>query len=467
MNDTSTAALLKHQTYGVIGAGKSGLAAVRLLLDRGKKVIIFDDKAPAGDPRFDEFKQADVELRLGPNAAALGEVDALIVSPGIACNHRLLVEAEQRGLPMRGEIELGFLAAGGPRTVAITGTNGKTTVTMLIESILRDAGMDAIACGNIGHAYCDAILEAGNKVGEKIFVAEISSFQLETIEHFAPEVALILNITADHLDRHETMEGYAAAKARITHNQLADQTLVINQDDPNCLAIGLKSRARVRHFSLKRPVEDGAFIDGDLVYLAWPERRARRLMAMDELQLIGLHNVSNAMAAACAAEALGVERESIAASLAAFQSAPHRMELVGTLDGVRYVNDSKATNLGAMLQAIECFGGGLHLIAGGRDKNSPFASVVRQLEGRVNSIYLIGEAAQPMRAAWSQRLDCVDCGTLDKALETARDRARDGDVILLSPGCASFDQFNSYAHRGDTFREWVQTRTLTTTPDGD
>jgi UDP-N-acetylmuramoylalanine--D-glutamate ligase len=453
---------LQHERYAVLGAGRSGMAACRLLLARGKNVLLLDEAADPAREDLQPLADAGVALRFGPlpdPAASLADRQAVVVSPGFAWDHPLQQAARAAGIPARSELELGWLCRDGARIVGITGTNGKTTVTMLVERILRDAGRSAVAAGNIGLALCDAVLQAGDGLDQTDFAVEVSSFQLETTEFFTPHVAIVLNVTADHLDRHGSMEAYARAKQRLTDGQGPDDVLVVNQDDAACLAIAQATRARVRRFSLTRPVEDGAWLDGDVIQFAQPGRRPRRLMAMDELLMIGLHNVANAMAAACACQALGVERETIADSLRAFQAAPHRLQPAGEIDGVLFVNDSKATNLDAMLQAIDSFeAGGLLLIAGGRDKNSPLESAAVRLGRRVKEALLIGEAAGPMERAWGASLPCRQCGTLENALQVATDRAEPGDVVLLSPGCASFDQFKSYAHRGESFMEWVRAR---------
>ena len=451
------APFLHHERYGILGAGRSGLAAAHLLLDLNKQVTLFDDAADPASPGATALAARGASIRFGaPQVAQLAGIEALIVSPGIPSRHALLQEAVRLSLPQLGELELGWLMAGDARFAAITGTNGKTTVTMLVEKIFQDAGLRGISAGNIGLPLCDAVREAGEAIDQTYCSLEVSSFQLDTCEQFSPEVAVILNVTPDHLDRHPTMDDYARAKERVTLNQGPEQTLVVNQDDAYCLQIAARARARVKRFSLERPVEDGAWLDGDLIMLAQPGRKPYRLMSMDDLQMVGMHNVANAMAAACVAEAFGLDRKRLAQSLAEFKAAPHRMEIIAVKDGVTYIDDSKATNIDAMQRAIESFAQGIHLIAGGRDKNSPFEEVTEQLAKRVKTIYLIGEAAEPMAKAWAERIECLQCGTMDRALEAAAARAACGETVMLSPGCASFDQFRSYAHRGEVFAAWVR-----------
>lgn len=455
--DKAETRFLDYHHFGVLGAGRSGLAAARLLRQLGRQVTLIDEFADPSDPAFAPVLCQGVDLAFGNREALPDAVEALVVSPGIGVGHPLLQAAREAGIPARGEIELGYLCARGARIVAITGTNGKTTVTMLIERLLNESGIKAVAAGNIGHAFCDAVADHIERLSEIVFVLEVSSFQLETVDQFTPDVALVLNVTPDHLDRHSTMAQYIEAKSRVTQNQTEAHTLIVNQDDPGCLGIAAKqTQARVRRFSLERPAEDGGWLDGDLLMLGEPGVRPRRYLSMSELTLIGMHNIANALAAACAAQVLGCPRGRIVETLRSFEPAPHRMQGVGCSGGVQFIDDSKATNLGSMQKAIETFSGGIHLIAGGRDKSSPFNTMTEHLSSRVKAIYLIGEAAEPMQAAWGERLTCLRCGTMDQALEAATARAVDGDVVLLSPGCASFDQFRSYAHRGETFAGWVR-----------
>ena len=451
------APFLQYERYGVLGAGRSGKAAAAALLDLGKQVTIHDDFATDDEPAIAELVHRGALLRLGEQAVELGDAQAIVVSPGVAPDHPLLTRAATEGIPARAELELGWLLADGAPIVAITGTNGKTTVTMLIQRIFEDAGIRSVAAGNIGLPLCEAV-RADADAAKTVYVVEVSSFQLETVDQFTPQVAVILNVTPDHLDRHPTLEAYARAKARLTDRQSPDQVLVVNQDDPFCQAIAARTRARTMRFSLERPVDDGVRLDGDRIVLEQPNDAPQPILTAGELQMIGQHNIANSMAAACAALAMGVAPQAIASTLRNFRAAPHRMERIAERDGVSYINDSKATNLGAMRRAIESFEGGIHLIAGGRDKNSPFATVAELIADRVRRVYLIGEAAEPMERAWGDRLPCDRCETLERALAVASDRTQAGEIVLLSPGCASFDQFRSYGHRGEVFTQWVRDR---------
>jgi UDP-N-acetylmuramoylalanine--D-glutamate ligase len=252
------------------------------------------------------------------------------------------------------------------------------------------------------------------------------------------------------------MADYAAAKARITTQQRPDQVLVVNQDDTYCLEIAQKTKAHVLYFSIERAVEEGAYLDDDQLVVVAPGGKSHRLLDLDKFPLFGMHNVSNALAAACAALALGINRKTITAALETFKGAPHRLEHVATINGVQYFNDSKATNIDAMVKAVVSFAEPIHLIAGGRDKDSPFETVRGSIAGRVARAYLIGEAADTIEKSWSPEIECLPCGTMPQALEAATAAAQPGELILLAPGCASFDQFTSYADRGRKFIQWVK-----------
>lgn len=455
--------LLNGARYAVLGAGVSGRAAARLLLSEGKQVTLLDDNERSTEADVISLMQQGVVMRWGrPSseeaAAIMSDADALIVSPGVPAEHPLRIAARELGRPAAGEIELAWLRSAGAKTVAITGTNGKTTVTMLIRHIAQQAGMHAVETGNIGYAFADAVRENAHRLNETVFSVEVSSFQLEDTIGFAPDVAVILNITPDHLDRHHAMDEYAAAKARITANQGASQVLVVNQDDKYCLEIAHKTRARVMYFSTERAVTDGAWLDADQLVAASSEGKSHRLLDLEKLPLFGMHNVSNALAASCAAAALGIGRKTITAGLESFQGAPHRLQHVATIGGVEYFNDSKATNIDAMVKAVASFSAPIHLIAGGRDKDSPFETVRSALAGRVVRAYLIGEAAEKIERAWSPEIACMQCDTMPRALEAASEAASNGEIVLLAPGCASFDQFQNYADRGRKFIQWVKER---------
>ena len=308
-------------------------------------------------------------------------------------DHPILRRAAEAKLEMIPELELAWGCSGASRAVAITGTNGKTTVTMLMQHILSASGARSVAAGNIGLAFSDAVLEAGNSLDETFFSVEASSFQLEATRDFAPEAAILLNVTPDHLDRHRSMSAYAEAKARVTAAQRPDQFFIANQDDAECLKIARAGPARAVLFSLLRAAEEGAWLEEERLMIAMAGAKPARLMGLDEIPLFGMHNVSNVLACAAASAALGIDRKVIREAIMSFEGAPHRLELVARLGGISYVNDSKATNVDAMIKAVESFDAPIHLIAGGRDKDSPFEIALGALAPRVRRAYLIGEAA--------------------------------------------------------------------------
>ncbi len=453
--------LLNGKSYGILGAGVSGRGAARLLQSLDRAVALFDDNDLSDEEEIKALVGKGAKTHFGKlNAeqahASMDGIDALIVSPGIPESHPIKVESKKRNLPQAGEIELAWLKSGASKVAAITGTNGKTTVTMLVRHICEVAGMRAVETGNIGFSFSDAVIEAAENLSERMFSVEVSSFQLDDIQYFAPDVSILLNITPDHLDRHGSMEAYAKAKSRVTINQSPSQVLVINQDDVECLKIGHESRAQIMKFSLLRPVDNGAWLDDDQLMLITNGGKPKTLTQLDKIKLFGLHNVSNCLAAACAATALGVPLKKITEAIESFEAADHRLQPVATINGVTYVNDSKATNIDAMVKAVTSFSAPVHLIAGGRDKDSPFASVLSSLEGRVARAYLIGEAADKMEAAWGKSIPFSQCGTMANALTEAMDKAADGEIVLLAPGCASFDQFKNYKDRGEHFIRWVR-----------
>lgn len=461
---------------------RSGIAAAELLLARGKSVTLLDDRDLAEEGSIKALIAGGAKGPLplsdaGKIESILSDVEALIVSPGVAVDHPMLVAAQESGLPLISEIELGWEAAtagriegqdealAGGRTVAVTGTNGKTTVTSLIAHMARTAGLDGVEVGNIGNAFCGVAQETGKEAGsedaekagtERIYALEVSSFQLETVRRFRPDVAVILNVTPDHLDRHGTMENYTAMKARIAENQTGEDFLIVNQDDIRCIEIGEHSEAQVLRFSLDRPAEAGAWLDDDRLVLGSPGRKVRRIIDIEDLPLPGMHNIANYLAAACAGMALGIDRKVMAESFRTFEGVPHRLQHVGSRGGVEFYNDSKATNVDSMLKAIESFSSPILLIAGGRDKRGPFAAAARKVGPRLKKTYLIGEATETIGDAWRGHAETEACGTLDAALERAAGEAEEGEIVLLSPGCASFDQFKNFEERGEVFTELVQ-----------
>lgn len=424
----------------IVGAGKSGLAAARFLQARGADVVLSDNRADAAGAGFPVT---------GQEASDSDGFDLLIQSPGVPLELPLFARARERGTRIIGELELSAEELKG-QVIGITGSNGKTTTTALTGHIFRHAGLPALVGGNIGIPVTELVAESS---AETYVVLELSSFQLETAERFRAHIAVVLNITPDHLDRHHTMERYVDAKARLVETQDGQGVAILNAADPYSRVLAGRTAARLQWFNLPEPAEDGVAWAGGHIWLG-----REKLMDAAEIPLPGRHNVENVMAAAAAAWAAGVEPAAITAGVRTFPGVEHRIEFVREIDGVRYFNDSKATNVDAAEKAIAAFPGRLWIILGGKDKNSDYRPLAKSLEGNAKGILLIGAAAPIIREQLSfaaGTLPMQDCGTLKEALRRAHSQAEPGDIVLLSPACASFDQYQSYEHRGRSFKELV------------
>ena len=438
----------------VYGLGLSGVAAARLLRREGIAVLGIDDAEPTG-PDLEALVGDDgVELRTGPEPGGLPDaVDAVVLSPGVPPSRPLVREARGRRIPVLGEVELGFPFVAGP-ILAVTGSNGKSTTTAMTGAIVAAAGRSVEVCGNIGRPLTAAVADPERR--SAVFVVELSSFQLETIRHFRPRAAALLNLSPDHLDRYPGLDEYRRAKERIFANQTAGDVAVLPADDPPLLEVEVPGRER--RFSRLHAVPDGCWRDETgRVLEARPDRAAVPLFAEALLALPGPHNLENAMAAALLARAIDVSPQEVERGLAGFSGLPHRTERVGELDGVVYWDDSKGTNVGATLKALEGFPDGrVRLILGGRAKGGSFDSLVPAVRRKAAKVYLIGEAAAPIADALGRTAAWVHCGDLERALGRIRTEARRGDAVLLSPACASFDQYRDFHERGEHFQRLVR-----------
>ncbi len=425
----------------VVGLGSSGMAAAALLARQGYRVRV-NDRSPAAElgDRLHQLPEGTETLLGGHPEAVLEGVSLVVVSPGVPAELPLLQEAARRGLAVIAEVELAFRALPGVPLAGITGSNGKTTVTALLGAICRAAGWRTGVGGNIGEPASGLALAGPWDV----LVWELSSFQLEGCRSLRPRVGVLLNLSPDHLDRHPSMAAYRAAKERLFAQQGPEDVAVLNADDP--AFAGLATRSRQCFFSLRRPEAD-AYLDGEVLRVDGEPLLHRR-----ELRLLGDHNVANALAAALAALRLGVPRECVAAALGAFEALPHRHQLVAEQGGVRFVDDSKGTNIGATAAGLSGYRpGSVHLILGGLGKGQDFTQLRGAVAGRVARLYLIGEAAETIAAALAGTAPIEMCGTLERAVARAAAAATAGEVVLLSPACASFDQFRDYRHRGEEF----------------
>ncbi len=441
----------------VFGLAKSGKATVRALLERGVRVV-GTDAAPAeklGELPSDER----LELVLGGHPASLLEgVDLCVVSPGVPMAIPALDAARASGIPVIAEVELASRLVPG-LVVGITGTNGKSTTTALTAALLRDAGRDAVACGNFGTPWIEYALGAAGPgappAPSRVWVVELSSFQLEGIRRFAPDVAVHLNLTPDHLDRYRSVDDYGAAKARLFERQGEAQVAVLNGDDP--LVARIRTRARRLLFSRARALELGAWLK-DGVFLADATGKGPRAYGRrEDLLLPGAHNAENALAALAATVPLGVTPESAVATFRSFKGLRHRTALVRTRAGVSFYNDSKGTNVDATLKSLEGFpDGSVFLILGGKDKGDDFRRLLPLATRKARKVLAIGKAGPAVMRALADGVPCEEAGTLARAVEIGAAEGRPGDVVLLSPACASFDQFANYEHRGDVFEELVK-----------
>jgi len=493
---------LKNKRVLVVGLGKSGKAAALFLRTQGAQVTVSDSRsAEALGEQTRALLKAGVAVESGGHEGmTFRKQDLIVVSPGVPFDMPELQQARALGLPIIGELELASRYLQG-RIVAITGSNGKTTTTTLLGKIFADAGLPTLVGGNIGTPVIDLIAESvrlsggaqGQQQGQeqrqeqkqnagilrfaqndnpdiqndnpdvlddkaKVWsVLEVSSFQLEAVVDFAPRIALVLNITPDHLDRHGSFENYAAVKARITARQTAEDFLVLNAEDKPTQMVAAKTKAQVYWFSGQRAVRQGAFVHGESVaFIAREGAQAEPILPVAEIPIKGAHNVENVLAAVCAARLAGISAESIRASVASFKAVAHRLEFVAKVRGVDYYNDSKATNVDATKKALGAFPSGVHLILGGKDKNSDYTELAELIRARVKTVYTIGAAAEKIERHLAGVVKIVSAGTLDVAVKTAAENAVAGDVVVLAPACSSFDQFTGYEQRGRTFVELVK-----------
>jgi UDP-N-acetylmuramoylalanine--D-glutamate ligase len=435
----------------IVGLGRSGVASALFMKKQGARVTVSDTKS--GDELRNEIPVL-LDHGITVETGGHGErtfrgQDLIVVSPGVPVDAPPLVQARSLGETVIGEVELAARFLPGP-LVAITGSNGKTTTTTLTGEIIAASGLPVLVGGNIG---TPAISLAERAKPETVIVLEISSFQLETIQTFRPKIAVVLNVTPDHLDRHRTFEIYTDAKARIFENQHRSDFAVLNADDPTCVAMGGRTRAQVFWFSRQKEVQQGAWVrDGNIVFRDGTGQR--EVLQVSEIPLKGAHNLENVLAAVCAAALMGCAPEKVREAVHDFKAVEHRLEFVDTVNGVDYYNDSKATNVDATIKALESFPANIHLILGGKDKGSDYTVLNDLIRQRVKRIYTIGAAAAKIEAQ-VKGAEVVHAETLENAIRKASAAAKSGDVVLLAPACASFDQFKSYEHRGKVFKEIV------------
>ena len=440
----------------IVGTGKSGVAAAELLQKKQAKLIIFDGNKELKEAQIKEKSEAfsDGRIVLGElPESVMDELDLAVLSPGVPTDLPMVNAIRDKKIPIIGEIELAYQCAKG-KILAITGTNGKTTTTALLGEIMKNYFPDVKVVGNIGIPYTSV---AADTTDETVTVAEISSFQLETAVEFKPDISAILNITPDHLNRHHTMENYIAAKESITKNQTAENTCVLNYEDEVLRRFGDGLQTKVVYFSSARKLENGYYLDGTDICRS-VNGREERICNVEELNLLGKHNYENVMAATAMADSFGVPMEKIKEVLVRFQAVEHRIEYVTEKRGVKFYNDSKGTNPDAAIQGIRAMNRPTLLIGGGYDKQSEYDEWIQAFDGKVKKLVLIGATREKI-AATARKCgftDIVFADSLEEAVQICYDNAEDGDAVLLSPACASWDMFKSYEQRGDMFKEIVR-----------
>jgi len=448
---------LKSKKVLVVGLGKSGLAAALFLRRKGALVTVSDVRSAAALAHdLPALLDQGIMVEAGGHGLlTFRRQDLIVVSPGVPLDTPELVQVHNFGLPVIGELELAarFLVG---KTIAITGSNGKTTTTSLCGEILSAAHLQVQVGGNIGVPVISLVDESRE---DGWSVLEVSSFQLETAYQFRPNIAAILNISPDHLDRHGNLENYVAAKERIFANQGPSDALVLNADDDAAARAAARAKSRVFWFSHTRIVRQGAFVHDGAIYFRASEQSAPEfILKVGSISLKGQHNVENVLAAVCAARLAGVAPEVIRDAVERFHAVEHRLEFVASVNGVDYYNDSKATNVDAAMKAIAAFPSGIHLILGGKDKNSDYRLMRPLIQERVKAIYTIGAAAEKIITHIEGSAPIVNSGTLDIAVGKAADAAQPGDIVLLAPACSSFDQFQNYEQRGQVFKDLVFAR---------
>ena len=446
---------LQNKTFLVVGTGLSGIAACKLIAANGAGIILFDSNAALTreeiENKFEE--KISFDLVLGElSERVLNTVDVAVLSPGVPTDLPFVLTLQERKIPVWGEIELAYRFAKG-RLFAITGTNGKTTTTALTGEIMKSFYKDVYVVGNIGLPYTEYAAQMTEK---SVTVAEISSFQLETIHKFQPEVSAILNITPDHLDRHHTMECYVRTKSFIAKNQTKDQICVLNYEDAYLRKVAEEIPAEVFWFSSERPLERGIWLEGEQII--YKDTEEIPVCTIHEMNLLGKHNYENVMAAVAIAMHAGVPLENIKKTVREFKAVEHRIEFVKEVNGVKYYNDSKGTNPDAAIKAVEAMISPTVVIGGGYDKKSTYDEWIASFEGKVKCLVLLGQTREKIKEAAEKAgfMNVILTDSLEEAVRVSSEQAEPGDAVLLSPACASWGMFKNYEERGRLFKEYVR-----------
>jgi UDP-N-acetylmuramoylalanine--D-glutamate ligase len=436
----------------IIGMARSGVAAAHLLQSKGAAVFVSDSGTPdALQKEIQTLTNAGIACETGRHSEKVYDCSLMVVSPGVPSKAPVVIEAQKRNIKVVSELEIGSLFCRAP-IVAITGSNGKTTTTTLIGRILGDAKKKHVVAGNIGTAFSSVVLELAPT---DFAILEVSSFQLDHIETFRPKISAILNITEDHMDRYEhSMEQYAASKGRIFENQEADDVLIYDADDEWCLKEAALANCRTIGFSITQQLSEGAFVENDRL-VTMIDGQKTEIIPCDQISIKGMHNLYNSMAAAVVGQLLGVGSASVRATLKNFKGVEHRLEFVRQVEGVRYFNDSKATNVDSVWYALQAFKEPIVLLLGGRDKGNDYSRLTGLVREHVKAIVALGESADKVERAFSNTTKVTRAASMPGAVHHAKNLAKPGDIVLLSPACASFDWFRNYEHRGQVFKELV------------
>lgn len=448
---------IKYSKATIIGAARSGVAAAKLLKRKGMNVFLSDatKEEKIGGAFLEEIRKNEIAHELGSHSSRVYDADVMVVSPGVPQTSEVIQTALKKGIDVVSEIEAASWFCKG-KVIAITGTNGKTTTTTLIGEMFKDAGYKTFVCGNIGIAFSDVVDQTDEK---SIIVLETSSFQLDNIKTFRPFISILLNITPDHLDRYESFDKYIESKMRIAENQDKTDYFVFNYDDELVKnSTRMNPNVQQSAFSLNPAVKDsvatGAYLNNlDLVYFYYMGEE--NIIDTQNLIIKGQHNVYNAMASVISAKIFGIEKDYIKKTLENFKGVEHRLEFVRTLEGVKYYNDSKATNVNSVWYALKGFSEPLVLILGGKDKGNDYSQIEKEVKQHVKHIIAIGESRQKVFDYFNKIIPVTIAGTMEDAVSKATNNAAPGEVVLLSPACASFDMFDNYEHRGAEFKRIV------------
>ncbi len=440
----------------VFGAGKSGISATRLLQRQNAFVILYDSNAKLSNKNFtDKFDTENNFLLVTGELTdeLIASLDLLVISPGVAIDNPAVTRIKQRNIPVWGEIELAYRSSKG-KIIGITGTNGKTTTTTLVGEIMNTYFDEVYVVGNIGNPYTDIAMETTDR---SVVVIELSSFQLETIHEFRPDVSAILNITPDHLDRHHTMENYIAMKENIAKNQTETGICVLNYEDDILREMADRLNVSVVFYSSKHELEDGLFLEDENIYYSTNGNR-ELVVNINELKVLGTHSYENVMAATGIAVAMGIPMEYIHRALVSFHAVEHRIEYVENINGVTYYNDSKGTNPDASIKAVQAMRTPTIVIGGGYDKHSSFDEWIATFEGKVKLLVLLGQTRDKIAEAANRQgfHNIIMVNDLREAVRISAEKAEPGDSVLLSPACASWGMFENYEQRGNLFKEYVR-----------